>query len=142
MKMQFINKEFELLDGEYRRYVEEDGSQSGEYLCVGTCGTNKIFFQYLDTINEAADFIQRIVENIPDFALEYLTGVLNNNNNILVRLTFMPVLPTAFEIYYDCTCTNNDVDSLIEWMGNNNDFAATEFRYTEVINGHQMCAGQ
>ena len=47
MKMQFLNKEFdfELLDGEYRRYVEDDGTQSGEYLCVGVCEGRRILFQ-------------------------------------------------------------------------------------------------
>lgn len=142
MKMQFVNKEFELFDGEYRRYVEEDGTRSAEYLCVGVCGGNKILFQYIDTTGEVVDFVQRIIDNIPDFALDYLTDVLDINNNVLVRLTFVPVLPTSFEIYYSCDCKNNDINSIIEWMADHNDFAATEFRYTEIVNGHQKCVGE
>lgn len=144
MKVQFLEKEFDfkLLDGEYRRYVEEDGSRSAEYLCVGICGGNKILFQYIDTTGEEIDFVQRVVENIPEFALDYLTDVLSTNDNVLARLTFVPFLPTSFEIYYDCNCNNDDINSIIEWMGNNNDFAATEFRYTEVVNGHQKCVGE
>lgn len=144
MKMQFNNKEFdlELLDGEYRRYVEEDGSQSAEYLCVGVCGVNRILFQYIDTTGEAVDFVQRIVKNIPDFAFEYLMNVFGQNNDILVRLTFVPVVPTGFEIYYNCDCEDSDVDSIIKWMKENNDFAATEYRYTEIVNGHQKCVGE
>ena len=142
MKMQFANKEFELFDGEYRRYAEDDGTQSAEYLCVGVCGNNKILFQYADTTGEAVDFIQDIIDNIPEFALDYLVNVLNTNNNVLVRMTFMPNSATGYEIYYDCGCENNDTSSIIMWIGENNDFAATEFRYTEVVNGHQKCAGE
>lgn len=142
MKLQFANREFELLNGEYRRYVEEDGTQEAEYLCVGVYGDNRILFQYINTTGEAVDFVQRVVENIPDFALEYLIDVLNKNNNVLVRMTFMPVLPTSFEIYYNCDCQSLDINDMIKWMSDHNDFAATEFRYTEVVNGHQKCVGE
>ena len=141
MKMQFANKEFELLNGEYRRYVEADHTQSAEYLCVGVCGDNRILFQYIDTVGETKDFIQCVIDNIPKFALDYLTDVLNKNNKVLVRATLFPTMPTSFEIYYDCDCENNDMDSIIQWMSDNNDFAATEFRYTEIVNGHQKCVG-
>lgn len=144
MKLKLDNKEFdfELLDGEYRRYVEDDGSRKGEYICVGVCGVNRIFFQYIDTTGEVVDFVQRIVDNIPDFALEYLMNVFDQNNDVLVRLTFVPVVPTSFEIYYDCYCEGNDINTIIKWMGENNDFAATEYRYTEIVNGHQKCVGK
>jgi hypothetical protein len=84
MKMQLNNKEFnfELLDGEYRRYVEEDGSRYGEYLCIGVCGANRVLFQYIDTIGESVDFVQQVIDNIPDFALEYLIDVLDKNINL------------------------------------------------------------
>ena len=81
MKLQFANREFELLNGEYRRYTEEDGTQGAEYLCVGIHGDNRILFQYIDTTRETVDFIQRVVENVPNFALEYLIDVLDKNNN-------------------------------------------------------------
>lgn len=141
MKVKFANKEFELLNGEYRRYVEENGTHSAEYLCVGLCDDNKVLFQYIDTMGEVKDFIQCIIDNIPQFALDYLTDILSKNNNILARITLFPTMPTGFEIYYNCNCKNDDVDSIIQWMGDNNDFAATEYRYTEVINGHQKCVG-
>lgn len=143
MKMQFNNKEIdvELLNGEYVRYVDDD-TQSAEYLCVGLYGNNRILFQYIDTTNESVDFVERVVENIPEFALDYLINALTNNDNILVRLTFMPVLPTGFEIYYNYDCESNEVGDIIKWISENNDFAATEFRYTEIINGHQKCVGE
>ena len=139
MKVQFRNKELDLFNGEYRRYVEADGTHSGEYLCVGVHEQNRILFHYIDTTGEGADFVQRIIENIPDFALDYLIDVLDKNSNILVRLVFMPVLPTSFEIYYDYSDAANDVDSIIGWISKHNDFAASEYRYTEVIDGHQQC---
>lgn len=141
MKMKFVNKEFELLNGEYRRYMEADGTHQAEYLCVGICDDNRVLFQYIDTTGEAKDFVQCIIDNIPKFALDYLTDIMNKNNNMLVRITLFPTMPAGFEIYYNCNCKNNDIDSIIQWMGDNNDFEATEFRYTEVINGHQKCIG-
>lgn len=144
MKMKFDNKEFnfELLDGEYRRYVEEDGTRSAEYLCVGICDSNRILFQYIDTTDESVDYVQCIIDNIPEFALDYLTDALDKNNDALVRLTLTPGLPSSFEIYYNCDCEDNNINNIVEWMWINNDFAATEFRYTEVINGHQKCVGE
>jgi redox-regulated HSP33 family molecular chaperone len=143
MEIKFSDKKFnfELLDGEYRRYVEND-VQTAEYLCVGVCGKNKILFQYINTAGESIDFVERIVDNIPEFALDYLTDVLTKNDDMLVRLTFIPVLPTSFEIYYNCDCESNVISDIIQWMSENNDFAATEFRYTEIINGHQKCVGE
>lgn len=138
MKMKFADTEleYELLNGEYYRYAEE---QYGEYLCVGLFGNNKVLFQYIDTMNEPVDFVQSLISNIPDYAMDYLVKVLNENSNIFVRLTFYPGNPTGFEIYYDCDCKDDSIGSLIEWMSTHNDFAATEYRYTEIIDGHQKC---
>jgi redox-regulated HSP33 family molecular chaperone len=133
---------FELLDGEYRRYVDSDGTQSAEYLCVGVFEGNRILFQYVDTTNEVVDYVQYVVENIPEFAFDYLIGVLKNNHNVLVRLAVAPTLPTSFEIYYNCDCQSNEISDIIVWMGENNDFAAEEFRYTEIKDGHQKCVGE
>lgn len=141
--MKFANSEldFELLDGEYRRYVDEIGAMSSRYLCVGISGSNRILFQYIDTVHESVDFIQSVISNIPDPALEYLIDVLSTKTNILVSLTFVPGCPTNYDIYYDCDCNDNAINSLERWMIDNNDFAAFEFKYTEVINKHQVCAG-
>lgn len=144
MKIGFNNKEFEfeLHDGEYRRYVEEDGSRSAEYLCVGIDNTNRILFQYIDTTGDIIDYVQSIVDNIPEFALNYLVNVLSQNDNILIRLTCGSGVSAGFEIYYNCDCKGNSIDDMIEWMWTNNDFEAAEFRYTEIIDGHQKCVGE
>ena len=140
MKMKFANNELEceLLEGEYRRYADEG---YGEYLCVGISNTNRVLFQYIDIVKEPIDFVQSIIDNVPDFAMDYLVNVLSNKNDVLVRMTLYPEVPTGFEIYYDCYCENNDVESLVDWMRSHNDFEAEEYRYTEIINGHQMCIG-
>ena len=140
MKMKFANNELEceLLEGEYRRYADEG---YGEYLCVGISNTNRVLFQYIDIVKEPIDFVQSIIDNVPDFAMDYLVNVLSNKNDVLVRMTLYTEVPTGFEIYYDCYCENNDVESLVDWMRSHNDFEAEEYRYTEIINGHQMCIG-
>lgn len=143
MKMNFADSEleYELLDGEYRRYVEENGDEGAEYLCIGLFGSNKIFFQYIDTIKEPVDFVESVISNIPEFALDYLVNLLNETEDMLVRATFYPGSPTGYEVYYNCDCESNEISNLIEWMANHNDFAAVEYRYTEIIDGHQKCIG-
>ena len=144
MKMKFADSEleFKLLDGEYRRYIDEDKNKYAEYLCVGEFDTSRVLFQYIDTTNEVVDYVQSIISNIPEFALDYLVTALSTNNDVLVRLTLYPGEPTSFEIYYHCYCEDNDINNLIGWMGAHNDFAATEYKYTEVVNGHQKCVGE
>ena len=132
--------EFELLDGEYRKYVGEEGKHA-EYLCIAKYHNNKILLQYVDTTGVITDFVQTLMDNIPNMAFDYLMDVMDKHSNILTRATFIPATPTSFEIYYDCDCNTDDINKIIEWMGNNNDFAAEDYRYTEIIDGHQRCVG-
>lgn len=140
MRMNFADSELEmeLFDGEYWRFRGED--ELNHYFCVGVLDTNKIFFQYIDTTQESVDFVQSVISNVPELAMQYLIDVLSENNDLLVRLIFQAGSPTGFEIYYDCDYQSTDIGGLIDWMGTHNDFAATEYRYTEIINGHQQCA--
>lgn len=132
--------EFELLDGEYRRYVDVDG-QCADYLCIAKYNDNKILLQYVDTTGAIVDFVQTLMDNMPDIAFDYLMSVMESKSNVLVRATFIPATPTSFEIYYDCNYNEDDIDGIINWMLNNNDFAAETYRYTEVVGGHQKCVG-
>lgn len=133
--------EFELLDGEYRRYVDDDG-QHAEYLCIAKYNNNRILMQYIDTTGIVVDFVQTLMNNMPDFSFDYLLNVMSNNSNVLARATFIPATPTGFEIYYDCDYVNDDISGIISWMSKHNDFAAETYRYTEIINGHQKCVGE
>lgn len=143
MTTKFIHRgfEFELLDGEYRKHVDVDGEHA-EYLCVAKYNYNKMLVQYVDTTGISVDFVQTLMGNMPDFAFDYLINVMNNNNNVLARTTFVPATPTSFEIYYNCDYVGDDIDGIIDWMRQHNDFAAETYRYTEVINGHQKCVGE
>lgn len=133
--------EFELLGGEYRKYVDV-GGEHAEYLCVAKYNGNKMLIQYVDTTGVIVDYVQTLMENVPDFAYNYLIDVMNKNSNILVRLTFIPAAPTSFEIYYHCDYDSEDIDGIVSWMGHHNDFAAESYRYTEIVNGHQKCIGE
>ena len=140
MKMKFGNSniEFDLLNGEYRKLEEESGKMICYYLCVGLCGANRILFHYIDTTHEPIDFIQSIIDNLIDMALNYLDGVLNANDNVLVHMSLYPGESTGYNIYYGCDCESNDINDLIAWMSNHNDFAAKEYNFTEIIDGHQQ----
>ena len=142
MKLLYKKFEFELLDGEYRRYVDEAGTEGAEYLCIAKYNDNRMLLQYIDTTGIAVDFVKTLFDNIPDFAFEYLIQVMQNNHNILARLIFVPTAPTNYEIYYDCYYSKDDVDGIIGWMLAHNDWAAESFRYTEVVNRHQKCVGE
>lgn len=133
--------EFELLDGEYRRYVDAD-SKHAEYLCIAKYNNNRVLIQYIDTTGVIVNFVQTLMDNMPDMAFDYLMGVMKNSSHVLARATFIPAAPTSFEIYYDCDYTSDDIDGIIEWMLTHNDWAAETYRYTEVVNGHQKCVGE
>ena len=143
MTTKFMHRgfEFELLDGEYRRYVDTDGKHA-EYLCVAKYNRNRMLIQYVDTTSVITDYVQTVMDNLPEMAYDYLIDAMNKNLNVLARLTFIPATPTSFEIYYDCDYDNDDIDGIIGWMLNNNDFAAEDYRYTEIVDGHQKCVGE
>ena len=141
-EMTYKGYNFQLGEGEYCRYIEDDGSTSGEYLCNGTFNDNQLLFQYVDLSGEAVNYVERILEKLPDFAFEYLMAILTERQDLAVRLSCITGSPTAYEIYYNYDQADSDVSSFLQWMGTHNDFAAQEFRYTQIINGHQSCIGR
>ena len=143
MTTKFTHKgfEFELLKGEYRRYVS-DNEQSAEYLCIAKYNDNKLLLQYVDTTGAIVDYVQTLMDNMPNMVFDYLMDVIGQRKDVLVRTTFIPANPTSFEIYYDCDYNGDDIDGIIEWMLEHNDWAAESYRYTEIVNGHQKCVGE
>lgn len=136
--------EFELLDGEYRRYRNRPGEpEHAEYLCVAKYKGNKLLLQHVRTDGEIVDFVKTLFDNMPEVAFDYLMSVIDKQENVIARITYIAIedAGTAFEIYYDCDCESDQVDAIIQWMLHNNDFAAETYRYTEVVNGHQKCVG-
>jgi hypothetical protein len=143
MTTRFTHKgfEFELLNGEYRRYVDVN-EQSAEYLCIAKHNDNKLLLQYVDTTGLIIDYVQTLMDNLPNIAFDYLMDVISQRQDVLARVTFTPATPTGFEIYYDCDYSGDDIDGIIGWMLEHNDWAAESYRYTEIVNGHQKCVGE
>lgn len=141
-KFEYREFEFDLLDGEYRRYRNMPGQpEQAEFLCIAKYKENQLLLQYIDSTGVPVNYVKTLFENIPDFAFEYLMNVLDKQTNILVRMTFVPEAPTSFEIYYECDSCTDSIDETVRWMASHNDFASMEYRYTEVVNGHQKCVG-
>ena len=44
---------------------------------------------------------------------------------------------SCYDIYYDFNGSDLSINGLVDWMQLNNDFAAINYRYTEVKNGKQ-----
>ena len=129
-----------LLEGEYHRFQEKD--RINFYLCPGLVGTNKLFFQYVDTLGQPVSFVQAVIDNLPKVALEYLVDALNTNENVLVFISHVPGSITRFDIYYQSDCESNATDDLLDWMMDHNDWAAKQYNYTEIIDGKQRPAGE
>ena len=143
-KFEYRGFGFELLDGEYRRYRNRPGEpEHAEYLCVAKYKGNRLLLQHIRTDGEIVGFVETLFNNMPNFAFDYLMSVLDEHQKIIVRATYMTVedSPTSFEIYYGCDCESDQIDDILAWMINNNDWAAENYRYTEVVNGHQKCVG-
>lgn len=130
-----------LLEGEYHRFRPTGSRGANFYLCVGLIGENKLLFQCVDTLNQPKDYVQAVIDNIPDVALEYLVDVLNTHKNVLVFMSHVPGNITCFDIYYENTCESNVIDDLLDWMTDHNDWAAKQYNYTEIIDGKQFPAG-
>lgn len=132
----------DLLEGEYHRFVDDDGTRTNYYLCVGLNGTNKLLFHYIDVDGTPVDYVQTTIDNLPEVALNYLTRVIANNDNLIAHVNYYPGWPTGFDLYYDSNCESNLIDDIVQWEKSHNDFAAKEYSYTEIINGKQRPIGQ
>ena len=136
--------DFELLDGEFRRYRDfPELANREEYLSVAKYNGNRILLQHVRTDGEIVDYVRTLFEKIPDFAFDYLMSVLNNHQGVMVCASYVAIedAMTSFTIYYGCDCDSDQIDDIIAWMISNNDWAAENYRYTEVVDGHQKCVG-
>ena len=143
-KFEYRGFEFELLDGEFRRYRDfPELANREEYLTVAKYNGNRILLQHVRTDGKIVDYIRTLFENIPDFAFDYLMSVLNSHQNIMSCVSYVAIedAMTSFTIYYGCDCDSDQIDDIIAWMISNNDWAAENYRYTEVVEGHQKCVG-
>lgn len=142
---EYCGYRFEVLEGEYRRYRNHSKEpEHSEYLCVAKYNGNRLLLQYVGTEDETVDFVETLFSRLPEFAFDYLMSVLDKYENILVRATYVSMEDAiaSYEIYYDCDCLRDDIDSVLGWMISHNDFASETYRYTEIVNGHQKCVGE
>ena len=136
--------DFELMDGEFRRYRDfPELANREEYLTVAKYNGNRILLQHVRTDGEIVDYVRMLFEKIPDFAFDYLMSVLNNHQSVMVCASYIAIedAMTSFTIYHGCDCDSDQIDDIIAWMISNNDWAAENYRYTEVVDGHQKCVG-
>ena len=143
-KFEYRGYDFELLDGEFRRYRDIPKLENREeYYTVAKYNGNRLFLQHVRTDGKIVDYVRTLFENIPDFAFDYLISVLNSHQSVMVCASYVAIedAMTSFTIYYGCDCDSNQIDDILAWMISNNDWAAENYRYTEVIDGHQKCVG-
>ena len=56
---------------------------------------------------------------------------------ILIYITRYLDADSCYDIYYDFNGDDLSINGLVDWMQLNNDFAAVNYRYTEIKNGKQ-----
>ena len=54
------------------------------------------------------------------------------------KISFRRLEPTFYDSYKDKGLLTQP---LIRWMFDHNDFSAENYRYTEIVGGHQRCVG-
>lgn len=107
------------------------------FVAIGYCDTHTILFHRMFDNNQIEDFIDSIITGLPDIAEDYLDEVLSENDNVLVHWSKYKDAPSAYDIYYDFTGDNDSIEEILNWMQLNSDFAATNYRYTEIKDGKQ-----
>lgn len=107
------------------------------FVAIGTCGTHTILFHRMFESDQIEDFIDSIITGLPSQAEDYLDEVLTTNDNVLVHWSRYHNTPSAYDIYYDFTGDNQSIEEMLNWMQLNSDFAATNYRYTEIKDGKQ-----
>lgn len=142
IELDWLNAPIKITTGEMHTLVENSGETSKYYVALAEVGSNTILFHYTDASQNTLDYVDSIINGLPDFAKNYLAQVVNDNDNLLIHWSQYPNTDSGYTIYYDCDCENKDLIELPYWMQVNNDFAFVDYRYTEVKNGHQMIVGQ
>ena len=138
------NLTFKLLGGEMYRVTENNGEQYAYYLQLAKYRTNKVLFYHDGADKEIVNYVKTIIDALPEVATEYLVTQLRIKKNVVVRCWYSAESGnSAYEIYYDADdCLSEDNQEIAKWMNEHNDWSAEEYRFTEVINGHQTVIGE
>ena len=111
------------------------------FVAIGTCGTHTILFHRMFEDGQIEDFIESITAGLYNFAEDYLDEVLTNNDNVLVHWSRYRNTPSSYDIYYDFVYDGQPIEEILSWMQLNSDFAAIDYRFTEIKNGKQTAIG-
>ena len=133
----FLGQSLIISNGEIHRLRDDFGNESAYYVAFGNCSGHNILFNYTNIDDYNLDYVSEIINGIPDFAANYLVGVMQSNNNLLIYLTRYMGSDSCYDIYYDFDGDDLSINGLVNWMQLNNDFAAVNYRYTEIKNGKQ-----
>ena len=135
--LDFFGCQLRISNGEMHRLRDASGNESEYYVALGSCLGHNIFFNYTCVNSYELDYIAEIINGLPEFASNYLLDVMQNNNNLLIYLTRYIDEDSCYDIYYNFDGDDLSIDGLVNWMQLNNDFAAINYRYTEIKNGKQ-----
>lgn len=133
----FLGQSLTIINGETHRLRDDLGNESEYYVALGNCLGHNILFNYTNIDNYDLDYISEIIMGIPEFASNYLLDVMQHNDNLLIYLTRYLDVDSCYDIYYDFDGDDLSINGLVNWMQLNNDFAAVNYRYTEIKNGKQ-----
>lgn len=135
--LDFFGQSLTISNGEIHRLRDDLGNESIYYVALGHCLGHHILFNYTKINNYDLDYVTEIISGVPKFASDYLLDVMQHNNNLLIYLTRYVDTDSCYDIYYDFDSDDLSIDGLVNWMQLNNDFAAVNYRYTEIKNGKQ-----
>lgn len=137
----FFGQSLHLITGETHRLVNDLGQQTSYYIALAECLGHYILFCYTDMNDDSVNYVSEIIDGIPSFASNYLIDVMQNNNSLLIYITRYIDSDSCYDIYYNFNGDDFSIDGLVNWMQLNNDFAAVNYRYTEIKDGKQTIPG-
>lgn len=139
--LNIFNQHLNIINGEMHKQVDEFGNEAMYYVALAECLGHNIVFCYTCIDAYDINYIDKIIEGIPDFAANYLLDAMTHNDNLLVYITRYLDVDSCYDIYYDFDGDDISINGLVNWMQINNDFAMTNYRYTEIRNGKQTIPG-
>ena len=135
--LDFFGESLIVSNGEIHRLRDDLGNESEYYVALGYCLGHNILFNYTNIDDYNLNYINEIIDGVPEFASNYLLEAMRHNDNLLIYLTRYMDVDSCYDIYYDFDGDDMSINGLVNWMQLNNDFAAINYRYTEVKNGKQ-----
>lgn len=138
----FFGAPLSITNGEMHRQMDEVGNMFEYYIATANCLGHTVMFCHTNIDDYNVNYVDKIIDGIPSFAANYLLSTMYNNDNLLIYITRYSNADSCYDIYYDFNEEDKSIDNIVNWMQLNNDFAMTNYKYTEVKNGKQTIPGQ